>query len=283
MNADMGTDEAAGARPEDEPGTGMVAAFGRLLKRVRTTAGMERAELGARLGYAASTIASYELGRRIPPPKFIDQADEILGARGVLRELKEDVARAQYPAFFRDAAKLEAEAVELLAYDTHVMNGLLQTEEYTRALLGMRRPLLDVETIEQRTTARLARQRIFNRWPAPLLSFVLEEPVLRKPFGGKAVLRGQLEQLLLTGQQRNVEIQVIPMDREDNAGVDGPFTVITRRSGDQVVYAEVQGRSSLVTDRGEARLAAARYGIIRSQALAPRETLGYIETLLGEL
>ncbi|MEU0128402.1 helix-turn-helix transcriptional regulator [Streptomyces sp. NPDC006289] len=279
----MGTDEAAGARPEDEPGTGMVAAFGRLLKRVRTTAGMERAELGARLGYAASTIASYELGRRIPPPKFIDQADEILGARGVLRELKEDVARAQYPAFFRDAAKLEAEAVELLAYDTHVMNGLLQTEEYTRALLGMRRPLLDVETIEQRTTARLARQRIFNRWPAPLLSFVLEEPVLRKPFGGKAVLRGQLEQLLLTGQQRNVEIQVIPMDREDNAGVDGPFTVITRRSGDQVVYAEVQGRSSLVTDRGEARLAAARYGIIRSQALAPRETLGYIETLLGEL
>lgn len=73
------------------------------------------------------------------------------------------------------------------------------------------------------------------------------------------------------------------MDREDNAGVDGPFTVITRKVGDQVVYAEVQGRSSLVTDRDEARLAAARYGIIRSQALAPRETLGFIEKLLGEL
>jgi transcriptional regulator with XRE-family HTH domain len=108
MDADMGTDETAGLQPEDEPGTGMVAAFGRLLKPVRTTAGMERAELGARLGYAASTIASYEQGRRIPPPKYIDQADEALGARGVLKELKEDVARAQYPAFFRDAAKLGA-------------------------------------------------------------------------------------------------------------------------------------------------------------------------------
>ncbi|MEU0133285.1 helix-turn-helix transcriptional regulator [Streptomyces sp. NPDC006296] len=279
----MGADGTTGMQPDDEPGTGMVMAFGRLLKLVRTTAGVERADLGAQLGYAASTIASYELGRRIPPATFIDRADEVLGARGVLKELKEEVARAQYPAFFRDAAKLESEAVELLAYDSHVVKGLLQTEEYTRALLGMRRPLLDVETIEQRVTARLARQKIFNRWPAPLMSFVLEESILRKPLGGRAVLRGQLEHLLLTGRQRNVEIQVIPMDREDNAGVDGPFTVITRKGGDQVVYAEVQGRSSLVTNRDEARLAAARYGIIRSQALAPRETLSFIETLLGEL
>ncbi|MFE1951983.1 helix-turn-helix domain-containing protein [Streptomyces sp. NPDC059524] len=276
-------DADAGARPEDEPGKGVVAAFGRQLKLLRIRAGLERAEFGKRVGYAADSVASFEQGRRIPPPRFIDQADEALGAEGLLKALKEEVARAQYPAFFRDMARLEAEAVELCVYDTVVVNGLLQTEEYMRALLAMRRPLLNEETIEQRVAARLARQEIFGRWPAPLLSFVMDESVLRKPFGGKAVLRGQLEQLLLTGHKRNVEIQVMPLDREDNAGLDGPFTVITRKGGEQLEYMEVQGRSSLLTDREEVQLAAARYGIIRSQALTPRETLGFVEKVLGEL
>jgi len=275
--------ELVGQRPEDEPGSGVVTAFGRQLKLLRVRAGLERAEFGKLVGYAAQSIASFEQGRRIPPPRFIDQADEVLGAGGVLIALKEEVARAQYPAFFRDAARLEAEALELFLYAVQAVPGLLQTEEYTRALLAMRRPLLGEDTIEQRVTARIARQDIFNRWPAPLMSFVIEEAVFRRPFGGKAVMRGVLEQILLIGQKRNVEIQAMPTDREDHAGVDGPFTLITRRGGDQVAYLEVQGRSILLTDRNEVRSVAARYGIIRSQALTPRETTGFIEKLLGEL
>ncbi|MDT0397223.1 helix-turn-helix domain-containing protein [Streptomyces edwardsiae] len=270
-------------RPEDEPGTGVVTAFGRQLKLLRTRAGMERAEFGRWVGYSADSVASIEQGRRIPQPQFIEQADEVLGAGGLLNALKGEMARAQYPRFFRDMARLEAEAVELCAYDTIVVNGLLQTEETMRAILAMRRPLLDQETIEQRVAARLARHEIFNRWPAPLMSFVMEEAALRRPHGGKAVLRGQLEHLLLVGDKRNVELQVMPTDRDDNAGIDGPFTVINRKGGEQFVYAEVQGSSSLETKRDETNLAAARYGIIRSQALAPRESRDYIAKLLGEL
>ncbi|MFB7438960.1 helix-turn-helix domain-containing protein [Streptomyces mirabilis] len=265
-----------------ESGAGILHVFGRQLKLCRIRAGMERAEVGRLTGYSASTIASFEQGRRIPPPRFIDQADEVLDAGGVLKAGKEEVARAQYPAFFRDAARLEAEAVELHVYETHVVNGLLQTEEYTRALLRMRRPLLNEETIEQRVVARLARQDIFSKWPAPLLSFVLEESLLRRPLGGQQVWRGQLEQLLLIGQKRNVELQVMPLDREDNAGVDGAFTVLTRQNGDQIGYTEAQGQSTLKTDREVVRALSARYGIIRAQALTPSESLAFIEKLLGE-
>ncbi|MFH9550043.1 helix-turn-helix domain-containing protein [Streptomyces sp. NPDC017435] len=279
----MRDDEVEQRRPEDEPGTGVVGAFGRQLKLLRMRAGLDRVEFGKRVGYSAESVASFEQGRRTPQAKLIDRADEVLDAGGVLKALKEEVGRAQYPAFFRDMARLEAEAGELCAYDTLVVNGLLQTEDYMRAILSMRRPLLDEETIELRVTARLARQEIFNRWPAPLLSFVMEEPMLRKPLGGKAVLRGQLEHLLLMGDKRNVELQMMPLDREDNAGVDGPFTVITSKVGEQFVYAEVQGRSNLMTKREETSLAAARYGIIRSQALSPRESLDHIAKLLGEL
>ncbi|MFB7549809.1 helix-turn-helix domain-containing protein [Streptomyces sp. NPDC056154] len=283
--AGTGTDggSASGQRPEDEPGSGVMTAFGRQLKLLRMRAGLDRAEFGNRVGYAAQSVASFEQGRRIPQPAFIDKADAVLEAGGLLLTLKKEVARAQYPAFFRDAARLEAEALELFLYAVSAVPGLLQTEEYTRALLAMRRPLLDEDTIEQRVSARIARQEVLNRWPAPLMSFVIEETVLRRPFGGRAVLRGVLEQILLVGQKRNVEIQVMPVDREDNAGVDGPFTLITRKGGDQVAYLEVQGRSMLLTDRDEVRSVAARYGIIRSQALTPRESLGFIEKLLGEL
>ncbi|MFD5024005.1 helix-turn-helix domain-containing protein [Streptomyces sp. NPDC058373] len=270
-------------RPDDEPGTGVVVAFGKQLKVLRERAGMDRQEFGKLVGYAAQSIASFEQGRRIPQPRFITESDRVLDAGGVLLALRDEVARAQYPAFFRDMARLEAEAVELCAYDAYVLNGLLQTEEYMRAVLAMRRPLLDDETIAVRVSGRLARQQLFDRWPAPLLSFVMDEAAVRKPYGGADVMRGQLEQILLLGRKRNVEIQVMPLDREDNAGVDGPFKLITRKAGEQFLYTEVQGKSHLLTDRHETHLAGARYGIIRGQALSPRESLGFIEKLLGEL
>ncbi|WP_434098974.1 helix-turn-helix domain-containing protein [Streptomyces xantholiticus] len=277
---DGGEGEQASA---DKSGQGVVAAFGQSMKTLRVRAGLEREEFGRRIGYSASTVASFEQGRRIPSPRTIEQADEVLGAGGLLTVWKEQVERAQYPVFFQGMAKLEKEAIELLAYDALVVKGLLQTEEYMRALLAMRRPPLDPETIEQRVTARLARQDIFDRRPAPLLSFVMDEAVLRHRYGGKNVMRGQLEQLLLIGQKPNVEIQVMPTDCEDNAGLNGPFTVVTRKDGKKFVYAEAQGAGTLQTDPEQTVLAAARYGIIRSQALSPRESLQFIERLLGEL
>lgn len=275
--------DGAGRRPEDEAGKGVLCAFGKSMKTLRVRAGLDREEFGRRLGYSASTVASYEQGRRIPLPRTIDQADKVVGADGLLSVWKEEVERAQYPGFFQGMAKLEREAIELLAYDTLVFKGLLQTEKYMRALLRMRRPVLDQETIEQRVVARLARQDIFDRWPAPLLSFVLDESILRRPYGGKDVLRGQLEHLLLIGQKQNVAIQIMPLDREENAGVDGPFTVVTRKDGKRFVYAEAQGTGALQTDPEQTALAAARYGIIRSQALPTRESLELVEGYLGSL
>lgn len=104
------------ARPEDESGNGVVVAFGRQLKLLRVQAGLERPEFGRLTGYAPQSIASFEQGRRIPQPSFIDRADEVLSAGGVLKALKEQVLRAQYPAFFRDMARLEAKAEGISVY-----------------------------------------------------------------------------------------------------------------------------------------------------------------------
>jgi len=276
-------DDEAGLQP-DATSKALVISFGQTVKTLRDREGMDRERFGSLIGYSAATVASYEQGRRIMNGKTIDKADEVLNACGMLSTWKEQMERAQYPATFQGMAALEKKAMELLMYDTLMINGLLQTPEYMRALMAMRRPLLDADTIEQRVAARLARQEIIDNWPAPYLSFIINEAVLLQPYGGKDVLRGQLEHVLLVGQKRNVEIQVMPLDCEENAGVTGPFIVLTRRKdGKLFLYSEVAGVTSLQTEPEQTTQAHARYGIMRSQALSSRESMKKIEGILGSL
>ncbi|MGV9989733.1 helix-turn-helix domain-containing protein [Streptomyces sp. NPDC003374] len=278
---ESGADSGAGV--EGEAGGEFLRCFGRQVKLLREAAGLTQAQLGERVGYGEAQMAAVEQGRRIPKPELIDAADRVLGARGVLVAMKEEVAKARYPSFFRRYVQLEAEAIELHAYMNHVVKGLLQTEECARAVFRMWRPLLDEEAIEQGVSARMERQKLFGRRPAPLLSFVIDEHVLRRPLGGRDVWRGQLEQLLIYGHQRNVELQVMPMERDEHAGLAGPLTLIHSKDQRRMAYMEVQDVSALYAEPKKVSPLEATYGVLRAQALTPRESLAFIEKLLGEL
>ena len=96
------------------------------------------------------------------------------------------------------------------------------------------------------------------------------------------VLRRQLEHLLEVGRLRNVEIQVMPTDREDHAGMDGEIQVLKFGDGTAVGRSEGAFSGRLVSDPKQLRILELRYGIIRAQALTPRESLAFIEQVLGE-
>ncbi|MER8233766.1 helix-turn-helix transcriptional regulator [Streptomyces sp. NPDC094049] len=267
-----------------QAGQGVVAAFGKTLKTLRTRAGLDREELGGQLGYSSSTIASFEQGRRIPSPRAVEQADEVLHADGLLTVWKGQLEKAQYPAGFPGLMELEKTAIELLHYDKFVVSGLLQTEAYMRALFAMRRPLVDRELVERRVRTRLTRQNdVFGRRPEPLTSFVMDEAVLRHRYGGKEVLREQLEYLLMIGRHPHIDLQVMPLECEDNAGMSGPFTIATRKDGKQFLYYEGAHQMTLETEAEKTTVAAVRFGVVRSQALTPRESMVLIEKLRGEL
>ena len=91
-----------------------------------------------------------------------------------------------------------------------------------------------------------------------------------------------MEQVLLIGHKRNVEIQVMPVSREDHGALGGPFTLIDTPEGRRIAYAEVQGDSRLYSGQSKVRELEARYGILRAQALTPSESLAFVEKLLGE-
>ncbi|MFJ4912615.1 helix-turn-helix domain-containing protein [Streptomyces sp. NPDC088726] len=267
--------------PEDESGA-VMAMVGRQIRLWRETAGLRAAELGEAIGYGENLVYKVEAGTRIAKPEFLDRTDEALGAKGKIAAMKKDVAEARYPKKVRDLAKLEADAVELGSYDTDVVDGLLQTEAYARALYRERRPAFTEEQVEGLVAARMARQAIFERRPAPLLTFVQEEATLRRPTGGKMVLRRQLEHLLELSMLRHVEIQVMPTETEEHAGLAGSHRVFKLTDGTAVGLNEVQLTSRLISDPKEVQILEMRYGLIRAQALTPRLSRMFIEKLLGE-
>ncbi|AXE77247.1 helix-turn-helix domain-containing protein [Streptomyces atratus] len=284
----MELDGAIGGDDDSEEAADLFRVIGSQLRLLRERAGLTQREVGDRLGYSEDLIRSLERGRRTPQSKFLDAADDLLEAGGLLRAAKEDVARAKararvrHPAWFKDYAKLEADAVELSYYSNHTLPGLFQTEAHARALYAMRKPLLDDELIEQRVAARLTRQAVLTNRPAPMVICVIEETVLRRPIGEWDVHKEQLDELIRLGRLRNVELQVMPLDCSEHAGLGGPFILLTPTRKPQVGYLEVQNISRLITDPEEVRILAARYGRIRSQALTPRKSSALIERLLKD-
>ncbi|MFD5636793.1 helix-turn-helix domain-containing protein [Streptomyces sp. NPDC127077] len=267
--------------PEDEIAP-VVEATGRQVRLWREAAGMRVADFGRAIGYGEDLVRKVERGARIPRADFLDRADDVLNAGGHLRAFKEDMEKARYPKKVRELKMLEERAVELLLYSNHNIHGLLQTEEYARALFGTWRPTLSQDELERAVVARMARQSVFDRSPAPELSFVQEEVTLRRPVGGTMVLRRQLEHLLEVAQLTHVELQVMPIARADHPGAAGRIQVLKFGDGTAVGRTDDEFNGRPVSDPRQLRILELRYGIIRAQALTPRESLTFIEQVLGE-
>ncbi|MEU0684208.1 helix-turn-helix domain-containing protein [Streptomyces albogriseolus] len=226
--------------PDDDWALAVVATVGRQLRLRREAAGLRVPEFAVAVGYGEDLVYKIESGKRIPRPEYLDTADDVLGAGG----------------------------------------RLLQTPEYARALLSMRRPAYSAEEVERFIAARVARRSVFDRDPA--LGFILEEWTLRRPLGGREVLRAQLEHLLAVARLPTVELQVMPMDRQEHAGVDGGIAVLKFADGTAVGRSPAVAGGRAVSDLRQLRILELRYGIIRAQALTPRESIAFVEDLLGE-
>ncbi|MEU3480418.1 helix-turn-helix domain-containing protein [Streptomyces sp. NPDC033754] len=268
--------------PDDDWGVAVVATVGRQLRLRREAVGMRAAELGAATGYGEDLIYKIESGKRIPRPEFLDKADEVLGAGGLLSAMKEDVAKVRYPKKVRALAKMEGKAVEIGVYECNSIHGLLQTPDHARAAIEAAQPPYSPDDVERMVAARLARQSVFERDSAPSIHFVLEEAPLRRQVGGTMVWRRQLEHLLEVGRLRNVTLQVMPTNTEAHPGLDGRIELLKFPDGTAVGRSDGAFSGRPITDPKQLRILELRYGTIRAQAFSPRESLAFIEQLLGE-
>jgi transcriptional regulator with XRE-family HTH domain len=268
--------------PDDEWGVAVITTVGRQLKLRREAVGMRAADFGRAVGYGEDLVYKIEGGKRIPRQEYLDRADEVLDAGGLISAAWEDVKKVRYPKKVRELGKLEAKAVEIGVYEPNSIHGLLQTSEHARALFEAAQPPYSPDDVERMVAARLARQSVFERDPAPAVHFVLEEAPVRRPIGGTMVWRRQLERLLEAGNLRNVVLQVMPLSCESHSGLDGGIELLKFADGTAVGRSAGALNGRPTNDPKHLRILELRYGTIRAQALSPRESLAFIERLLGE-
>ncbi|MER6343899.1 helix-turn-helix domain-containing protein [Streptomyces sp. NPDC001595] len=279
----MVVEGAVGTGGEPESSDSM-RTFGAMVQALREHAGLSREELGERVGYSKHTVASVELGRRMPDSTFVEGAEEATGNTGAVRRAAAHLARQPgLAAWFRRWAGLERGAITLYTYECRLIPGLLQTEAYARTLFTNQLPPLDDEQVEAQWVARADRQQLLVDRPNTAFAFLLEEHLFRRRTGGVEVTRGLIDHVLGIAKLRNVEMQVMPPVRETHAGLDGPMQLLETPENKWFGYCEGQRGGLLISDPKEVSVLQRRYASMRSQALTPEDSMSLLQRMRGEL
>ncbi|XUL88269.1 helix-turn-helix domain-containing protein [Streptomyces galilaeus] len=257
--------------------------FAEVLRLLRTAAGLSQNELGDLMAYSGAAVSAVETCAKPATDGFIDGAESALDAGGIVAAAKKYLRLERYPEHFQGFVQLEQEALSVSSYCTQLIDGLLQTEAYARAVLECAFPPLEEDEIDELALARVERKALLERKPRCVVSVVLEESALRRRVGGREVMRAQYEHLLTYAKRPNVVIQVMAMDTVEHAGLQGQMKVIETPEQTTLVYMEGNGHSTLVSKPEEVGILSRRYAMISRQALRPEESVALIEKLAGEL
>ncbi|MGQ0837142.1 helix-turn-helix domain-containing protein [Actinokineospora sp.] len=187
--------------------------------------------------------------------------------------------RKDLPEDFHGLLNVEAALLARRQLETMVVPGLLQTADYTRALITGANPGMAYEVIERRVLARAARQRVLTR-PDPLrYHVILDETVLERPIGTPAVMRGQLSRLVDAAEAEHTTIQVLPKATGASPAVDGSYSILTLPEPiPEVGYTEGPGGAVYIEDRIEVGMCLERWGILTGRAYSPADSLALIRS-----
>jgi transcriptional regulator with XRE-family HTH domain len=292
VSADEPTDRAvvhAGYQP-----TALRIALGAQLRRLREASQITTDEAGQAIRATHSKISRLERGRS--GAKQRDVAD-LLSLYGVTDETEREgllalARQANTPGWWQQYSDilpkwlelyvgLEKAASIIRAYELQFVHGLLQTQDYARAVILIANAHAPVEEIDRRVSLRMKRQQLLTQPAAPELWAVLDEASLRRPPGGRKVMRAQLEHLLQITDLPNVTLQVVPFDAGPHAAAGGPFTILRFPEPDlpDLVYLE-QLNSALYLDQPDAVI---DYVTVMDQLCVQAETGAASKDLLRAL
>ncbi|WP_240135295.1 helix-turn-helix domain-containing protein [Streptomyces sp. MUM 178J] len=259
----------------------MAALFGSRVRRLRLTAGLTQAQLGERAHTHSTRINQIERTTGHKPTLALAQAlDDALQADSLLVDLWPHVYREAFPDWSRAFMDHSAQATAIWEYAAHTVPGLLQTEDYARAVLLKGRTLRTAQQLEERLAGRLGRQGRIGDPDGPDLWVVLDEAVLLRPVGGRTVMRDQLARLLRTEQEPRITLQVLPFSSGEHQAMGGSLTLLDLPDGSEVAYTEGADYGQLIEEPEEVKSYAVTYDHLRALALPPDVSLDTIRSLM---
>ncbi|MBK3641338.1 MULTISPECIES: helix-turn-helix domain-containing protein [Streptomyces] len=239
--------------------------LGSQLRRLREARGITREAAGYSIRASESKISRMELGRVSFKTRDVEDLLTLYGItdeaeRTQLISLAREANVAGWwhsysdvlPSWFPTYVGLEGAASLIRAYEVQFVHGLLQTEEYARAVVRRGMKGASEAEVEKRVAVRLERQKYLVSENAPEFHIVLDEAALRRPYGDREVMRGQLQHLIDVSEHPNVRLQIMPFSFGGHSGESGAFTILSFTESDltDVVYLE-QLTSALYLDKAE--------------------------------
>ena len=223
--------------------------LGFLLRQLRTERGLSIDEVTERAMFSATKLSRLETGRVGASPRDIRDLCIVYGITdaaererlmALAREGKQRAWWQQFDLPYATYIGLEAEATSISDYNTDVVTGLLQVEGYARAIFEAGEPPFDPTTIERRVEARIRRQALLTQDDSPLFHCILDEGALRRPVGGRAVMRAQLARIIEVARLPKVTFQLIPLAVGAHPALDSTFVILEfdKPIVNDVVYVE---------------------------------------------
>ncbi|MEU2869592.1 helix-turn-helix transcriptional regulator [Streptomyces olivoreticuli] len=260
-----------------DPNASMLAFFGSEALRMRTKAGWSQ-EKTAKEALSTQAMISYvENAKRVPSKELAASLDAAFRTDGHFGRLHPLVMRYAYPKWFVRYVELEQAAKTIRSFQVHIVPGLLQTEDYVRAMFEAVRP----DNLDGLVAARMSRQALLQGdircW------FVIDEHAFLRFIGGRDVMRAQLARLLTAGQRPRTVIQVIPRTVPAHAAMAGPYTLLSFDEGTDVLHVDGFSQGRTTAEASEVAGAAHVYDLLRAVALSPKDSADLIRSHLKEL
>jgi len=258
------------------------------LRRFREAANLTIDEVGEKLECSASKISRIETGHVGVTPRDVRDMLDLYGIDEDKREALVQLARearqkgwwhAYTEVFTGSFVGLESEAASLHTHQALLVPGLLQTEDYTRAVIRAIRPDVADAEIDKRVRGRLARQRLLTDPHPPEYWAVIDEAVLHRLVGGPKVMRAQLLRLAETAALPHVTLQVVPFGAGAHAGMEGPFLILgfPEQADPDVVYVENTTSGVYLEQPSDVRRYTLMFDHLRAAALKPDDTIAMIK------
>ncbi|MCM2414334.1 helix-turn-helix transcriptional regulator [Streptomyces sp. RKAG290] len=261
-----------------DPSASPLDYYGWELRRQREAHGLKQGQLGEIIFCTGSLVGQIETTKKVPTRDFSERVDAALGTDGVFSRLMGLVLRSQLPTWFQPYADMEAKAAYISTYQAQLVYGLLQTESYARALLGVDHP----DKIDEMSAARLDRQRILERENPPALWIVLSEAALLQEVGGRDVMREQLGRLLDYRNDPWVQLQVLPFEVGQHTGMMGSFTLLRFEDDPDLFYVESYDQGHMTANPSVIKERSVGYARLQATALSPEDSAMLIARVMEE-
>jgi uncharacterized protein DUF5753 len=256
--------------------------FGIEVREVRTAMELTQKHVAKGTGYSEAYVCKVEAGQQFPSEKFAQGCDLVFGTRGMFERLRQRILDDESPSWFEPYLRHERKASHIMDYSTTLVMGILQTEEYARAIFRSSNTRDGKDVIDGKVAKRLRRREIFKKDHPPLLWVILHEACLHTVVGSKGIMSQQLEHLLTSAESPDIELQVLPFAAGAPVAHMKPFIVLRFKKSPSLLYTESQLGGRLAYSPETVGPAQDDYDRIRANALSPSESLVLIKTVLEE-